>query len=190
MPGVISVLRIIALYKFYHAPLDVAHHFEYKSIPSILSSLGHAPIPPPKSFKPRPGEKVPQEWDYSPLARMDNKVTLCYGTEWHRFPGSYLVPEGVEVRWIKTDFDGMMPRRWEPSPTAQGGWPREETRTIRAGRFNGENKASSEPGTYVSSPYLSLFLGVPAALTSYTDRCRQLQLPCLPYHAVPTQNCG
>ena len=88
---------------------------------------------------------------------MSNPVTLCYGAEWYRYPGSYLIPEGIDVRWIRTEFDGMMPRRWERSAVKSQGstkgsgmWPRDETRTARPGRFNGDNKASLEPDTYVS----------------------------------------
>jgi alpha-1,2-mannosyltransferase len=63
-----------------------------------------------------------------------------------------MIPEGIDVRWVKTDFDGMMPRRWESSAVSNttGVWPRPETRVVRDGRFNGMNKASVEPGTFVS----------------------------------------
>jgi alpha-1,2-mannosyltransferase len=104
------------------------------------------------------------EWDYSPLAALDPPIRLCYGNEWHRFPGSYLVPNGVEVGWVKSEFEGIMPRRWEESAVnnststgkgAKGGkggvWPREETRVVREGRFNGLNVPSVEPGAYVSA---------------------------------------
>jgi hypothetical protein len=63
--------------------------------------------------------------------------------------GSYLVPEGIEVDWIRTAFDGAMPRRWEPSHARAGGWwPREETRIVREGKFNDDNVESALPGTY------------------------------------------
>ncbi|KAL7421010.1 mannosyltransferase [Cryptotrichosporon argae] len=148
VPAALSIARILALHQFYHAPFDVIHHFEYRTIPTILSGLGHAPVPPPPGFVHKAGEKVEQTWDYAPLAALDTPVTLCYAKEWHRFPGSYLVPQGIDIRWVESAFDGMMPRRWEPS-SAKGSWPREETRTIRPGRFNGANEPSSEPGTYV-----------------------------------------
>lgn len=77
-------------------------------------------------------------------------MKLCFAGEWYRYPGSYLVPDGVDVAFVQTEFDGMMPRPWEPSEEQTGRWPREETRVIRLGRFNGENKASSEPGAFVS----------------------------------------
>ena len=117
--------------------------------------MGHSPIP--LRYKPKPKEKITPEWDYAPLQNMSDPITLCYGTEWYRYPGSYFVPEGVKVEWLQTDFDGMMPRRWEPSAVSDTVWPRGETRVVRPGRFNGENKASLEPGTYVSIDLFSSF---------------------------------
>lgn len=81
---------------------------------------------------------------------MEPRIRVCWGAEWYRFPGSYLFPSGVELDWIKSSFDGMMPRRWEPSASNGTVWPRPETRVIRPGRFNGANVEASEPGTYVS----------------------------------------
>ncbi|TXT09120.1 hypothetical protein VHUM_02594 [Vanrija humicola] len=146
IPSILSIGRIFALFQFYHAPFDVAAHFQYTTIPNILSGMGYMPIPPPKGVKPR--EDHVHEWDFAPLAELENPVTVCFGSEWHRFPSSYLFPEGVELRWIKSEFDGMMPRPWDKSE-AVGLWPRAETRVAHFGRFNGENKASAEPGTYV-----------------------------------------
>ena len=151
VPGILSVLRVFALHKFYHAPFEVVHHFEYNTVPSILTDLGYSPIPLPAKYV-QYGNEVPTPlWDLTPLQHLDEPYTLCYGTEWHRYPGSHLIPEGIDVRWIKTNFSGMMPRRWEASGPSKGKWPREETKTVRAGRFNDENKPSSETGTFVSA---------------------------------------
>ncbi|EIW67903.1 hypothetical protein TREMEDRAFT_44918 [Tremella mesenterica DSM 1558] len=147
--GLISIGRLVGMFKWYHAPLDLAYHFEYNTIPSLLSSLGYTPKPPPKDFKQREGEVIVPEWDYTPLEELDEKITMCWAGEWFRFPGSHLFPEGIDVKWVKTEFDGMMPRKWEPSGENKvGWWPREETRVVRPGRFNGQNKASLEVGTY------------------------------------------
>jgi len=156
LPMVISFARIFALHKFYHAPFDIAHHFQYNTVPSILSELGYSPKPLPPNYTPYGNEVPVPEWDMTPLQHLAEPVTLCYGTEWHRYPGSFLVPEGIDVQWIKTEFDGMMPRKWEPSAVAKGQWPREETRVVRPGRFNGDNKASAEVGTYVSMKRLKI----------------------------------
>lgn len=149
----LSITRILAIHQFYRAPMDVALHFQYNTVPSILQSMGYSPIPLPDNYV-HNGAPPPDEWDLTPLTQLEDPVTLCYGTEWHRYPGSYLIPEGIDVRWLQTDFAGMMPRRWESSENA-GQWPRAETRKERIGRFNGANKASSEAGTFVSlSPHL------------------------------------
>ncbi|WVN87816.1 uncharacterized protein L203_103011 [Cryptococcus depauperatus CBS 7841] len=148
LPSLLSIARISAIFQFYHAPFDIAHHFQYQTLPAVLMSLGYKPIPLPESYKPYGKEEFEIRWDLSPLQDMEQPITLCYGTEWHRFPSSYLIPKGVQVFFIQTDFDGMMPRRWKESGSA-GRWPRSETRAIRAGRFNGENMASFEPGTFI-----------------------------------------
>jgi len=146
---IISILRVLALHVFYHAPFDVAHHFQYHSIPTVLAERGYSPEALPKDYKPYGNEIPTPRWDFSVLRTFDPPITLCFGSEWHRFPGSYLIPEGVEVQWVRSDFDGMMPRRWEAGE-ASGIWLRNETRVVRAGRFNGANQPSTEPGTYVS----------------------------------------
>ena len=157
IPVVLSVSRVIGLNKFYHAPLDVAHHFEYTTIPRILAAAGHSPVPPPKGYKPREGRMPDPVWDYKPLETMNPRVRVCWGEEWYRFPGSYLYPSGIELDWIKSEFDGMMPRRWEPSSPDNGSWwPRSETRVTRPGRFNGANVEASETGTYVNCTTLSI----------------------------------
>jgi alpha-1,2-mannosyltransferase len=145
VPALISVGRSVGLFHFYHAPLDIAHHFEYQTAPGILAELGYEATPFPRDYHPRDGE-LP-EWDLSPLKTLDPPVRICYGAEWHRYPPSYLIPEGVETAIIRSDFTGMMPRKWEPSGPV-GRWPRQETRVIHPGRFNGANQASAEPGAY------------------------------------------
>lgn len=150
VPGIISISRIIGIYVFYHAPFDVLHHFQYSTIPEILLERGYEPLPLPKDYQPYNGEIPAPKWDMAPLQELDPAITLCYGTEWHRLPGSYLVPEGIDIQWLPTNFDGMMPRKWEKSASSGSIWPRNETTAVRLGRFNGNNKASLEPGTYVS----------------------------------------
>ena len=53
--------------------------------------------------------------DLSPIKKFDLK--LCLGKEWHRFPGNYLVPSGVQVEFVKSEFDGMLPRHFETEQT-------------------------------------------------------------------------
>ncbi|WWD06916.1 hypothetical protein V865_005013 [Kwoniella europaea PYCC6329] len=169
IPGAISFFRVGGSLYFYHAPFDIVHHFQYKSIPSYLSELGYEPIPLPDNYQPYGNEIPKPQWDLTPLKNLENPITLCYGTEWYRYPSSYLIPEGVRVRWIKTDFDGMMPRPWEPSNTTGTVWPRSETRVIKEGKFNGENKASEVPGTYVDPSECTYLVSLTLPSTTHTQ---------------------
>lgn len=145
LPCLISLGRIAATLKFYQAPFNVAYYFQYTTLPNVLSDMGYEPLPLREG---RSGEDVQHEWDLTPLQNMTHPINLCYGTEWHRFPSSFLVPEGVNTQWIQTNGEGMMPRHWNPSGPA-GAWPREETRVVHFGRFNDMNEPSAEPGAYL-----------------------------------------
>ncbi|WVQ74450.1 hypothetical protein IAR50_004051 [Cryptococcus sp. DSM 104548] len=164
-PSILSLGRIAAMYQFYHAPFDIMLHFQYETLPGVLSELGYEPIAPPEDYKKARNEEIDIHWDLSPLQDLEEPITLCYGSEWHRFPGSYLVPEGVQTYWIQSEFDGMMPRKWEESAAKSGRWPRSETRVTREGRFNGENKASTEPGNFIDPSECSYLvaLSLPSA---------------------------
>ncbi|KAJ9119669.1 hypothetical protein QFC22_003379 [Naganishia vaughanmartiniae] len=148
---ILGVSRIYALGHFYRSPYDVIYHFQYTEVPKLLRAAGYEPIPPPEEYRDKREEQgYSDEWDYTVLGKMEPKLRLCYGKEWHRFLGSYLVPEGIEVDWIRTEFDGAMPRRWEPSHSRAGSWwPRQETRITRPGKFNDDNVESPLTGTYV-----------------------------------------
>lgn len=68
-------------------------------------------------------------------------ATLCVGSEWHRYPSSFFVPDYIgEVRWIDDGFRGLLPF---PFNSTLGG-------TASAPHyFNNKNKASDEQ--YVKS---------------------------------------
>ncbi|XP_010277032.1 PREDICTED: dol-P-Man:Man(6)GlcNAc(2)-PP-Dol alpha-1,2-mannosyltransferase [Nelumbo nucifera] len=61
---------------------------------------------------------------------------VCIGSEWHRFPSSFFIPDYVgEVRWIDDGFQGLLPL---PFNSTLGG-------TAAAPHyFNNKNKASDE----------------------------------------------
>lgn len=152
IPAGLSISRIYALGQFFHAPLDIAYHFQYQEIPVLLTAAGFSPKAIPEEYRERREKsEYNDEWDYSVLNSFDPKVRICWGKEWYRFPGSFLVPEGVEIKFIKHEADMMMPRDWEPSANAAGAWPRENTRKIPHGRFNNLNAESAEPGSYVEA---------------------------------------
>ncbi|XVE63394.1 hypothetical protein DITRI_Ditri07aG0016900 [Diplodiscus trichospermus] len=61
---------------------------------------------------------------------------LCVGSEWHRFPSSFFVPDFVaEVRWIDDGFRGLLPL---PFNATLGGT------SAAPPYFNNKNKASNE----------------------------------------------
>eukprot|EP00611_Tribonema_gayanum_P026482 TRINITY_DN6317_c0_g1_i2.p1 TRINITY_DN6317_c0_g1~~TRINITY_DN6317_c0_g1_i2.p1 ORF type:complete len:649 (-),score=169.20 TRINITY_DN6317_c0_g1_i2:49-1899(-) len=38
------------------------------------------------------------------------RLSLCVGEDWHRFPSSYFLPDKVELRFIKTGYTGQLPQ--------------------------------------------------------------------------------
>ncbi|KAL4280533.1 hypothetical protein GQ457_03G024560 [Hibiscus cannabinus] len=61
---------------------------------------------------------------------------LCVGSEWHRFPSSFFVPDFIgEVRWINDGFQGLLPF---PFNATLGGT------SAAPPYFNDKNKASHE----------------------------------------------
>lgn len=64
---------------------------------------------------------------------------LCVGSEWHRYPSSFFIPDYVsEVRWIDDGFRGLLPF---PFNSTLGGT------AAAPPYFNNKNKASE--GQYV-----------------------------------------
>ncbi|KAG6607914.1 Dol-P-Man:Man(6)GlcNAc(2)-PP-Dol alpha-1,2-mannosyltransferase, partial [Cucurbita argyrosperma subsp. sororia] len=62
--------------------------------------------------------------------------TICVGSEWHRFPSSFFIPDYVnEVRWIDDGFRGLLPF---PFNSTLGGT------AASPPYFNNKNKASDE----------------------------------------------
>jgi len=134
--SVLSISRVIALYHYYHAPLQIVHDFEMEVLPRLLNSTGHIHLP---SHHPHyeKGEVHPQ---YNLTHLNDFGLRLCIGKEWHRFPGSYLIPEGIRVDWIKSEFSGLMPGHFEENvPQTSRLWARDGTRYVPSG-MNDKNQ--------------------------------------------------
>lgn len=74
--------------------------------------------------------------------------------EWYRFPGHFLIPTGVRVDFVKSEFEGMLPRHFEEGGEMGGrfGWPRMGTRVMPKdlNDLNREDKSH-----YVSSSLLA-----------------------------------
>ncbi|KAJ3844927.1 glycosyltransferase family 22 protein [Lentinula raphanica] len=129
--AVLSASRIAANWKYYHAPLSIANHFEAKELPHLLNVTGLLPVP--STSTQRRHKKDEQPWiDLTPIK--DFNLTLCYGKEWYRFPSHYLVPENVRVEFIQSEFKGLLPGHF-PTPIGVDAnttpwWPRPETRLV------------------------------------------------------------
>jgi alpha-1,2-mannosyltransferase len=89
--------------RYYHAPLSVASQFEAHELPRLLNVTGFLPYFPPTDESPRV--------DLTPVREFN--LTLCLGKEWYRFPSHYLIPSGINVEFIKSNFDGHLPRHFE-----------------------------------------------------------------------------
>ncbi|GBB88318.1 hypothetical protein RclHR1_14890008 [Rhizophagus clarus] len=84
--GGISLARISALHVHYSAPMTIFKHFYYEEIPSQIAA------------------RQPQ------VDLINNPINLCIGKEWYRFPSHYFLPDGVRLRFLKSDFNGQLPK--------------------------------------------------------------------------------
>jgi len=73
---------------------------------------------------------------------LNSTGNLCLGKEWHRFPSSYFLPDGVRAKFIKSAFDGLLPGEFPESKD----WTRPGTWVIPDG-MNDEN--IGDPSKYV-----------------------------------------
>ncbi|XP_065644928.1 alpha-1,2-mannosyltransferase ALG9 isoform X2 [Hydra vulgaris] len=82
--GLLSVSRVIALFVGYRAPLDLYPEF-------------HNLVNP---FDP----------SVKPMIREDQKVNVCVGREWYRYPSSFFLPNNWNYLFIKSEFTGQLPQ--------------------------------------------------------------------------------
>ncbi|CAI0438140.1 unnamed protein product [Linum tenue] len=86
-------------------------------------------------------------------------AVLCVGSEWHRFPSSFFVPDYVgEVRWIDDGFRGLLPL---PFNSSLGGT------SAAPPYFNNKNKALAQQ--YVNSSSLLFRLFDSIFITALTE---------------------
>ncbi|KAF8921995.1 asparagine-linked glycosylation 9 protein isoform a [Mucidula mucida] len=122
----ISASRILALWYYYHAPLSLVYSLESQELPRLLNDSGLLPTPSRPVSKQR-GETRETRIDLSPIKGFD--LTLCIGKEWYRFPGHYLVPTGVRVDFVNSEFRGLLPGHFsENQINSSFIWPRPQTR--------------------------------------------------------------
>lgn len=72
--------------------------------------------------------------------------TVCYGKDWYRFPTHYFLPNGMRAKFVKSEFDGLLPGEFAEANQAGLG-RRPGTWMIPSG-MNDENK--EDMGKYVS----------------------------------------
>ncbi|PLW17988.1 hypothetical protein PCANC_03611 [Puccinia coronata f. sp. avenae] len=169
----IAVARILALQNYYHAPLDLMFHFQYNELPVRAIQTHPAEYANLRLNTSQPIleaiEHAETTVDLGPLAK--EKLTLCLGESWFRFPTQFLVPDPINVEFVKTGpFAGILPSKFPSLPTkgqfdgtrqeklnpqqprssnplSEWLWRRKGTRT-NGGKFNTENK--EEMNRYVN----------------------------------------
>lgn len=139
--ALISVSRITALATRYRAPQRVYSALWKERAPDQLVNLNY----------------LQESYPYDASVR---DINLCVGKEWHRFPSSYFLPNDVRLQYIKSDFEGMLPKHFLPDfktidyeedgkqltyRTRQFSF--KGARAIQSG-FNSYNK--EDPSTYVN----------------------------------------
>jgi alpha-1,2-mannosyltransferase len=166
--------------------MTLVYYLEAHEIPRILNSTGHVHLPPPRD----PNDyRIPESEADEPRIDYDLinpfNLTLCVGKEWHRFPGHYLVPDGVRVDFIKSEFDGMLPGHFKPTPRNAGLMARiQGTRDIPRG-LNDLNK--EEPSLYVSAEIFSmipLLISLPQVEAHTCDYLMESDYPLHPVESV------
>jgi len=60
---------------------------------------------------------------YEPLEKLGNYGdSVCFGKEWYRFPSSYHLPNKMRAKFIKSEFDGLLPGEFSEAKTGFGFW--------------------------------------------------------------------
>ncbi|XP_048093906.1 alpha-1,2-mannosyltransferase ALG9 [Alosa alosa] len=87
--AVLSLSRSVALFRGYHAPLDLYPEFHrIAKDPNIHT--------------------VPE----------GRPVNVCVGKEWYRFPSSFLLPNNWQLQFIQSEFRGQLPKPYSSEPWA------------------------------------------------------------------------
>ncbi|KAG8684798.1 mannosyltransferase [Ceratobasidium sp. 394] len=94
------------------------HHFQYIELTQLLNTTHLLPLPDPT--KNAHTSKYDDDIDADLSLVRQFGLKICWGAEWYRFPGSYLVPAGIEPLLVESGFDGMLPRPFPPVVSATG----------------------------------------------------------------------
>ncbi|KAG8968253.1 mannosyltransferase [Tulasnella sp. 425] len=135
----ISISRTLSSIMYYHAPLDAVFNLQNAELPRLLNVTNLLITPPPAGSvddgknwvsTSKYEEEERHQIDLSPLKAFGG-LKLCYGKEWYRFPGHYLLPEGVQAEFVKSEFNGLLPGHFTPSKEGAAGlwaWSRQGAR--------------------------------------------------------------
>ena len=104
---VLSAGRVLAISQYFRGPMPLYFHLQYHELPAlaIYKYPAHFPKLNLTNFS-----RSEERMDISILGQ--NNLTLCYGKEWYRFPSSFLVPNEVRVEYLKSHFDGILPKHF------------------------------------------------------------------------------
>ncbi|KAM0753298.1 glycosyltransferase family 22 protein [Meredithblackwellia eburnea MCA 4105] len=162
--SILSLMRIGALHSYYRAPLNMYFHLQYLELPRLaLLTYPHlytaTPVDPtlPLSNFSEAIMNADFTIDTEPLAALN--LRLCLGKEWHRFPSHFLVPDEVEVRFIESDFKGILPKLWDEAGAGKGLWGR-STGSVPSG-MNDLNKEERDRYVDVSTCHYLIDLDFP-----------------------------
>jgi hypothetical protein len=133
----ISVSRIRALYTYYKAPVDVLTYLQLQELPRLSAAAfpDSHPTPAPSNGSMEHLDRYGRAQDFEPLRPLN--LSLCYGSEWYRFPSHFLVPEPVTVRLVDVGVPGIMPKHFLPLT-------RLEATRSREPRFNDLNRPETD----------------------------------------------
>jgi alpha-1,2-mannosyltransferase len=48
--------------------------------------------------------------------------SVCLGKDWYRFPSSYFLPNGMKAKFVKSEFNGLLPGEFAESKVGFGFW--------------------------------------------------------------------
>lgn len=126
--------------------MTIIYRFESEELPRLLNATGYIHLPPHGSVPSHnDDEETRTRIDFTPLR--DFNLSLCLGKEWYRFPGHYLVPDGVRVEWVKSEFDGMLPGHFQETGKDGGLLDRQKGTKVVPEGLNDLNKEA--PAFYV-----------------------------------------
>ncbi|KAI4733119.1 hypothetical protein E4T50_16322 [Aureobasidium sp. EXF-12298] len=78
---------------------------------------------------------------------------VCLGKEWYRFPSSYHLPTGVSAKFVKSEFNGLLPGDFSQAGKGFGLYP---GAWLLPSGMNDENK--EDPGKYTQLSHCSFMV--------------------------------